>query len=307
MCEISVIVPVYNAERFIEPCVRSILKQTFVDFELILVNDGSSDKSSFIIDNLAKTDNRISVIHQSNSGEMSARATGVRNSKGTFLYFVDADDEISPETLSSMYSYMNDGVDIVVFEQDETRCLTMENYAARVLSFKCLTVWGKLYRRNVWDEYVFAVPVEFKVGGDFLTQLRLLRNIKKEVVLVNEFCYHYNTNNINSVQKNHIYSYEYERMMILEVKKTMAPLISNLVIKNSLIKWELVYLGGMIGLQYPINFDDCWIKELKKDCENCQLTLKERLIVKSIDFSVLRIFWIIEKKTKLFLRKLLKR
>ena len=307
MCEISIIVPIYNADRYIERCVKSILEQTFVDFELILVDDGSSDKSPIIIDNIAKTDARISVIHQANSGVVSARSVGVRNSKGRFIYFVDADDEIHPDTLSSMYSHMKGDVDIVIFEQDENCCLTMQQYAQYILSFKCLTVWGKLYKREIWDEYCFSIPRYFKVGEDFLQQLRFLKNIKNSVVLINEYKYLYNRYNPNSVQKNHDYSYEYERMMILEVKKTMTPLITNPVIKNSLIKWELVYLGGMIGLQYPINFNDCWIQELKKDSECCKLTLKERLIVKSIDFSVLRIFWIIEKKTKLFLRKLLKR
>lgn len=95
---ISVIVPVYKAEKYLSMCICSILNQTFKDFELILVDDGSPDNSGKICDDYGLKDNRIRVIHQSNSGVAIARNNGIQVSKGEWITFVDADDWIEPET-----------------------------------------------------------------------------------------------------------------------------------------------------------------------------------------------------------------
>lgn len=113
---ISIIVPIYNAEKYLHRCIDSILEQTFSDFELLLIDDGSTDQSGVICNKYALKDKRVRVVHQENGGEMAARAAGVRISSGKYLYFVDADDEIMPDTLTSMFSYMKEDVDIVAFE-----------------------------------------------------------------------------------------------------------------------------------------------------------------------------------------------
>lgn len=307
MSKISVIVPVYNAERYLTKCINSILAQTYDDFEVILVNDGSIDSSAEICDAFRCKDKRVKVIHQINSGEMAARASGVYEACGDYYYFVDSDDEIMPDTLSAMYSYMEDDVDIVVFEQKEMLKCTMIEYAQRILSFKCLTVWGKLYRKSVFDNYVLSVSRYFKVGGDFLTQLRLLNNIKRNVVLIPENKYIYNANNINSVQKEHDYTYDYERTMVLEVIDTVKRLLPNYTIERALVKWELIYLGGMIGLKYPIDFEDEWIIKLIENKEEFKFSMKEKLIINSIEYPLLRNILIAEKKIRLFIRKKIKK
>lgn len=96
---ISVIVPVYKAEPYIEACVGSILSQTFSDFELILVNDGSPDRSGELCDKLAKTDPRIQVIHKENGGAATARNGGLDAAQGDYIAFVDSDDLIHPQYL----------------------------------------------------------------------------------------------------------------------------------------------------------------------------------------------------------------
>ena len=92
--KISIIIPIYNGEKFIEKCIKSIKNQTFKDFEIILVNDGSSDNSGQICDELAKNDNRIKVIHQENLGVSEARNRGIIASKGEYICFIDCDDYI---------------------------------------------------------------------------------------------------------------------------------------------------------------------------------------------------------------------
>ena len=93
---ISVIVPVYNVKDYLERCVKSIINQTEKDIEIILVDDGSTDGSSLICDELAKSDNRITVFHKANGGLSSARNCGIERAKGKYLCFIDSDDIISP-------------------------------------------------------------------------------------------------------------------------------------------------------------------------------------------------------------------
>lgn len=105
MPKLSVIVPVYNTEKYLRECIDSILAQTFTDFELILVNDGSTDGSGAICDEYAKKDERIQVIHQQNGGITVARKSGVHVARGEYVTFVDSDDWINRE----MYATMLDG------------------------------------------------------------------------------------------------------------------------------------------------------------------------------------------------------
>ena len=97
--KISVIIPVYNAERYLKDCVDSIINQSYQNFELILVDDGSSDNSPKICDDYAAKDNRIVVIHKSNNGVSAARKTGLDNASGDYIMYVDSDDWLDINTM----------------------------------------------------------------------------------------------------------------------------------------------------------------------------------------------------------------
>lgn len=101
---ISVIVPVYNVEKYLKCCLDSILAQSFRDFELILIDDGSPDRCGEICDEYAKSDERVVVIHKENGGVSDARNVGIERATGEYLAFVDGDDYISPECLSELYA-----------------------------------------------------------------------------------------------------------------------------------------------------------------------------------------------------------
>ncbi len=103
MSKISVIVPVYNCEKYIKKCVDSIIKQTFKDLEIILVDDGSTDKSGKICDEFKIKDSRIKVVHQENKGVSSARNEGLKVSNGDYISFVDGDDYLSEDTYEFLY------------------------------------------------------------------------------------------------------------------------------------------------------------------------------------------------------------
>ena len=102
--KISIVVPVYNAKKVLQTCADSILRQDFPDWELLLVDDGSSDGSGEVCDRLAESERRIRVFHKPNGGVSSARNLGIREAGGEYLLFVDSDDEISPGTLGTLYA-----------------------------------------------------------------------------------------------------------------------------------------------------------------------------------------------------------
>ena len=93
-CYFSIIIPVYNAINYLEDCIYSILNQSYIDFEIILIDDGSTDGSSDLCDQLLKLDNRIKCIHLKNSGPSNARNVGFKNAKGRYVYCIDDDDKI---------------------------------------------------------------------------------------------------------------------------------------------------------------------------------------------------------------------
>lgn len=103
MSSVSVIIPVYRVEVYLADCVKSVLNQTFHDYEVILVDDGSPDHCPQLCDEWAEKDSRISVIHRENGGLSAARNTGVKAAKGDYLYFLDSDDELTPDALEVMY------------------------------------------------------------------------------------------------------------------------------------------------------------------------------------------------------------
>ena len=100
--KVSVIVPVYNTEKYLNKCIDSILAQTFTDFELLLIDDGSTDNSGFICDEYAEKDKRVKVFHKENGGVSRARNLGIDNAQGEYLSFIDSDDYIRPEMYSEL-------------------------------------------------------------------------------------------------------------------------------------------------------------------------------------------------------------
>ena len=173
MPQISVIVPVYKVEPYLRRCVDSILAQTFTDFELILVDDGSPDNCGAICDEYAAKDARIKVFHQSNRGQAAARNTGIWQSAGEWICFVDSDDLIHPQLLQTLYD------SVCRYQVQITSCLYLEEteipesfFAARNPQFSVLSinestlaalmekghywvVWGKLIHRSIVENLPF--------------------------------------------------------------------------------------------------------------------------------------------------------
>ena len=172
----SVIVPFYNVEQYIEDCLRSILAQTYDNFEVICVDDGSPDKSIDIVERYAKQDKRIKIISQSNKGLGGARNTGAQEAKGQYLFFVDSDDWLHPNTLEKLHhQIIQDPKDVYLFGfctvRDEMNAFAPEKFASFLSSinptnwkdlipimFIYSTAWCKIYNRTFWKKNKFEFP-----------------------------------------------------------------------------------------------------------------------------------------------------
>lgn len=111
--KISIIIPVYNSEKYLDRCIQSILNQSFTDYELILVNDGSTDNSLCIMERFASLDSKIKVYNKKNGGVSSARNRGLEEASGTFIAFMDSDDYVNPDYLEMLASKCDDSIDYV--------------------------------------------------------------------------------------------------------------------------------------------------------------------------------------------------
>lgn len=169
---ISVIIPVYNAEKYLEKCINSILVQSFERFELILVDDGSTDSSGTICDSYAERDSRVKAFHKQNEGVSAARDFGVAHSKGEYIAFIDADDYIAEDYLKILYHDINkyhadiaccnssllcDEKEIVSYDCVlENRIIKNKAEYVRDYSHKlyCRVVWAKLIRKKLLDRHL---------------------------------------------------------------------------------------------------------------------------------------------------------
>lgn len=204
MPEISIIVPVYNVEKYLSECLDSILAQTFTDFELILVNDGSRDNSASICREYANADRRIKLIEQDNAGLSSARNAGIDASIGPFLCFIDSDDLVSKDYCLTLYNAVKDsncdfgvcGVtrfsdgsapDPAIFSNG-VRFLDSAKLLSLQLSGKsAFGVWNKLYRRSAIQGMRFR---EGMLNEDVFWSADLAVQCKKCAV-VDQECYFY--------------------------------------------------------------------------------------------------------------------
>lgn len=162
MAEISVIVPVYNVENFLEECLDSIVNQTFDDIEIICINDGSTDKSLDILNQYAQNDNRFTIVSQENAGHAVATNRGIKLAKGKYLYLMDSDDVLELIALEETYNFCEErDLDFVIFQAmnyvvDEDRYYKSEIYSLNKL-YKL--VEENIFNFNDLGEIIFDIPV----------------------------------------------------------------------------------------------------------------------------------------------------
>ncbi|SFG53539.1 glycosyltransferase family 2 protein [Prevotella sp. KH2C16] len=180
---ISVVVPVYNGEKYLNECIDSILAQSFKDIELLLIDDGSKDSSGKICDDYTIQDQRVRVIHKNNEGINATRRRGVFEAKGEWIAFVDNDDSLPEYALERLYA-LHENTDIVIGFPDVpnyNKNLSLEECRRNMITAKLLppSPWGKLYKRKILTDDIFDFPREIDGEEDMIMNIRLLFKINR--------------------------------------------------------------------------------------------------------------------------------
>lgn len=190
---LSIIIPVYNAEKYLNKCIDSILNQSFKDFELLLIDDGSKDLSGKICDKYAEVDERVKVFHIQNGGPAKARNLGIKYATGIYREFVDADDELIPEALENLYILTKNNPDIIIADSqiitadekvkniisiEKNDQINVEEYLKNLNTVRKATllhyIWNKWYKRELICENRIIFDENERLGEDFLFNCEII-------------------------------------------------------------------------------------------------------------------------------------
>ena len=290
MPKVSIIVPVYKVEKFLRRCIDSILAQTFTDFELLLVDDGSPDNSGKICDEYARNDSRIRVFHKENGGVSSARNFGIDNAKGLWTCFVDSDDYWCSENFLSMFDKIDDKIDIVHFGYTlETKSKKLirtsefisERYVDTVPFFHkgifSSCSWSYFFSTEHLHKFKirFNETVKYSEDREFIIKSILLSG--KQILLLRNCDYVY-TYNINAATKTkRSFKYCMDDLVVLrsifglieqnniKIAPNVNSFISFLMLDSFMLTISLTYKLRDIGKIYQSRK---MLKEISKDYPN---------------------------------------
>lgn len=222
---ISVIVPIFNAEKYLHRCIKRILAQDYTDYELLLIDDGSTDNSGTICDEYAIKDNRIRVFHKENGGVSSARNWGLDNAIGEYIMFVDSDDYMLPGMLEVMLSTLESKkADLVICGTTETgggywRPIADVNYSINQLKESFVSLlhtellsppWNKIYKKEIIRSNRFCEDISF--GEDLLFNIQYLEKCEN-ISFIKESPFYHEKENENSLVV------KFNRNRLLDIEK----------------------------------------------------------------------------------------
>lgn len=259
MTKISIIMPVYNAEKMIKNAINSILKQTLESWELLLINDGSTDNSSQICDAYSLQDNRIRVIHKKhNEGVAMARQTGIDNALGEYSIHVDADDWIEPTMLEQLYNKAQiENADIVIVDyfinsngkqilcKQKPTSLHPNNVLIDIFNNKIFgALWNKLIRINLYRKYNVQFFYGINYCEDVLVCTQILKHNEIKIAYLNNAFYHYFINN-SSITHN--ITYETYKIRKLYQQKLNEILTDKIYDKAKMISSLSIFAEGFMN------------------------------------------------------------
>lgn len=200
---VSIIVPIYKVEEYLDECIESIVHQTYPNIEIILVDDGSPDRCPQLCDEWAKKDNRIKVIHKENGGVSSARNAGINLAKGEWIWFVDSDDTAQINAIEELAEYLN-AADLIVFNAKIDELYTKDekffyNYYFRYqFGFE---PWNKLYKKSIIEDHGLRFDLKEKIGEDLLFNIMYYKFAEK-YYFTDKHCYNYRIRENSAMNSN---------------------------------------------------------------------------------------------------------
>lgn len=241
--QISIIVPIYNVENYLHRCIDSILIQSYTNFELLLINDGSTDKSGQICDEYAKQDERIQVFHKENRGVSSARQLGIDKATGEYSIHIDSDDWVDPTMLMLMYQrIILNGTDILItdlFVETQRKTIYKKQRPTKLQS-RCVlkeiligSLFGglqnKLLKHNLLKKYNIQFIPNINYCEDVLFWCQLLQH-NITISYLDKSFYHYNQTNLNSITHNYTEeTYAMRKSYILSLEQILPRSFSEII------------------------------------------------------------------------------
>lgn len=319
---ISIVVPVYNVENFLEKCLESMINQTYKNIQIILVDDGSTDKSGHYCDNYLKKDNRITVIHKKNGGLSDARNAGIKEAKGKYITFVDSDDYLDLDYIEYLYNLIKNHNTNISFCRHrivtETRKEEKSNHECKKtkrISKTCalkeilygndfeVSAWAKMYLTEQFSNIKYP---KGKLFEDNATTYKLIE--KNDYIAIGyEQKYNYLIRNGSITNRNKVFSKSQE--YLIEAVDSMCNSLEKYTeLKDAIYRkkyWARIStLNRMIDSNYKeINK----MKELRKDILSYKMILKDKraslrdkmsYIMIRINFKFYKKMWSFYKKTK---------
>ena len=306
MCEISVIIPVFNVEEYLEECLLSVVNQSFKDIEIICINDGSTDNSLNILENFKKKDSRFKIITQKNKGVGASRNIGLKHAEGKYIYFLDSDDYIDLKTLEKLYKNIkSNNSDVVLFKfhsfDDE------KNFHKRGVGFKIDEIFGdidysnftfnyhevkkhvlnssysaclKFYKKEFLDSYSNLYFSEGIIFEDVLFHVKVMLQAFK-ISFVNDSLYYYRSNPESILNKSN---------GTLDIFNVIDMVENFLIDHDYYDEFENEFIDFKISqiLQYIISSnDENYFKKAKKEFQKFSYKYNEdiKLVLNSNDYS----------------------
>lgn len=311
MEKITVVIPVYNCEKYINKCIESVINQTYKNLEILIIVDGATDRSIDVIEEYAKKDTRIQVINRENKGILYTRIEGIQKATSSYIYFLDADDWIEKRTIEVMHQYIKKYSCHIVrcqnYYKDEyekvengrkMKHIKKEDFKDELYeklfgSYEFASIWNQLIEKKYFTN-IEKIDYTINYGEDYLLNLKLYKNIDS-IILVPDYFYHYRTNEnsitnqqtytgvlkkLNSTYKSHLAVVDeiehYQDIKEKEKYKKIAIFRAIRGLKNRII--EFGNLGIKRGQEKEVYKEIEKIVTLEKLKEVCQqITLKELL------------------------------
>lgn len=284
--KISVIVPVYKAEAYLRRCVDSILAQTFQDFEVLLIDDGSPDRSDEICDEYARKDSRVRVFHKKNGGAAAARKIGVYESIGDWIMFVDSDDTIPCHAMEELFN-LQDKADIIcgnvnfsnnlIFKYQKQGLISNIDYIKSLLLDEVyIGPCAKLIKRNLFVMKEWDVDKEIKQNEDLLMLVTLSLYAKSIYIDQNIICYNYwqRPNTTSSLRPSADIWFKLFSLLENKLSKVFP------VVPNALYVYELRRIYSFIFLAgISVNYNSAEMIAIKNKCSKIELSPKNRYML----------------------------
>ena len=288
--KVSVIVPVYKVEKYLTECIESVLAQTFPDFELLLVDDGSPDNSGAICDDYAARDPRIRVFHKENGGVAHARQVGLLLAKGEFVMFLDSDDTLEIDGgIENLLRFLDDSVDIVegihlplgAIPQKKgiTRYQMNEYVVALSLNRVYFGVWAKIYRRSLFNCSIAEIPPKIIAYEDLLLSLRIAK--KARVILkTNEVVFRKRVRKESLVRAFSLDCAYFKLLDGLLSAELAGLFCGEVVLFNFRARW----LRALFLLGKNVHTEDGWVSNFLETSSSARLSYYDQLVVWGIKY-----------------------